>query len=355
LDTARTFDVGLPTVKLARSAENRVEVVANVGDWDGRGNGTLESTLYVMMGSIASREGVSQSIPDGSEPVLASTTVNEFRGGNGDHVTAIAMPCTPRADEYLWRTQVHRTKGRASPDAVSLVAEVTQRYVVDADNGAARTESGTSAGTSTAEDIASLAVSNDVALVDRRQRQIFEGACEVIARKSWAKASIRDIAQAAKIPVATMYQYIHSKDDMLYLVTSMCMEEILSYFQEKLDEDSPPAEALSKAIDAYFKYIEKNRRYINLLYSETRSLNTENREKIFHLEKRFMAMWEAILIRGKKQGVFNIPNTDLAANLIYFLCTVWALRHWSIGHYASKSVIEEVKKMILGGITKAGK
>src|SRR5262245_44849677 len=115
LDTARTFDVGFPTVKLARSAGRRVEVVASVGDWDGRGNAPLESMLYSMMGGIANREGVSLALPDGFAPRLASTSVNEFLGGHGDHLTAIATPCSPRADEYVWRSQIHRTKSRAAP------------------------------------------------------------------------------------------------------------------------------------------------------------------------------------------------------------------------------------------------
>jgi hypothetical protein len=50
--------------------------------------------------------------------------------------------------------------------------------------------------------------------------------------------------------------------------------------------------------------------------------------------------------------VFNVANTDLAANLIYFLCTSWSLRHWSIGRYAEEEVRQQILNIVMNGIAK---
>lgn len=183
-----------------------------------------------------------------------------------------------------------------------------------------------------------------------RRLQIFNGACEVIARKGYGDASIRDIAKAAKVSVPTVYQYVENKEDLLYLITSTCMSDIIAYFENALNSDLAPKPAIIDAISAYLKYIDMNRKYINLVYSETRALSAENRQKIFHLEKRFLKLWEDILKRGMKSGDFAVADTDLTANFIYFLCTVWSLRFWSIGHMDSELVREEITNMVLGGI-----
>lgn len=183
-----------------------------------------------------------------------------------------------------------------------------------------------------------------------RRLQIFNGACEVIARKGYGDASIRDIAKAAKVSVPTVYQYVENKEDLLYLITSTCMSDIIAYFENALNSDLAPKPAIVDAISAYLKYIDMNRKYINLVYSETRALSPENRQKIFHLEKRFLKLWEDILKRGIKSGDFAVADTDLTANFIYFLCTVWSLRFWSIGHMERDLVRDEITSMVLGGI-----
>ena len=185
---------------------------------------------------------------------------------------------------------------------------------------------------------------------DKRRLQIFNGACDVISKKGYGDASIRDIAKVAKVSIPMMYQYVENKEDLLYLITSTCMSDIISYFQEELDETLAPVAAIENAIDAYLRYIDVNRKYINLVYSETRALSEENRQKVFHLEKRFLKLWENILKRGVSSGDFSVGDTDLAANFIYFLCTVWSLRFWSIGHADPELVRAEITKLVLKGI-----
>ena len=43
-----------------------------------------------------------------------------------------------------------------------------------------------------------------------------------------------------------------------------------------------------------------------------------------------MRLWSDIIEAGIRQGEFTPVDVHLAANLSYFACTVWALRHWSV-------------------------
>jgi hypothetical protein len=109
-------------------------------------------------------------------------------------------------------------------------------------------------------------------------------------------------------------------------------------------------ERLTKAISAYIDYIEINRRYINLVYRETRSLNRENREKIFEIERQFTGFWQKILEDGQASGELDLNDANLTANFIYFLCTVWAIRYWSIDRYSPDVVKHELTDFILRGL-----
>lgn len=190
----------------------------------------------------------------------------------------------------------------------------------------------------------------EMTLSERRRKQIFEGACEVISKKGYGDASIRAIAQAAELPASTMYEYIDSKEDILFMITSECMKELFRYFHGQLVSGGTARERLNNAIGAYVGYIGKNRKYINLVYRETRALNKTNRQKIFGIEKEFMKLWEEIFSYGNETGEFSVKNTDLTANMAYFFCTIWSLRYWSIGGYSEEEITESLINFIDSGV-----
>jgi AcrR family transcriptional regulator len=354
-DSARSYaEQQLPAVRVIQESAHRTEVASVLPPGDDN-----VSAMIAHLGTLAARLGVRQ-LESAKRIVLErGVTIEQFRSLSGDAISAVATPYVDDPEQPVWRAQIFRYPLDASAEPSCLIAEVTQRFQLVAAPATSETTAMVEADANGAgadlvsepkDESSASAKRQDAA--DRRRQQIFRGACEVISKKGWANASIRDIVQAAKIPIPTLYQYIKGKEDILYLVTSMCMEEILEYFQERVDEDKEPLESLMDAITAYFQYINKNRRYINLVYSETRSLSDENREKIFYLERKFMRLWEEVIIKGNQAGVFKVENTDLAANLIYFLCTSWSLRHWSLGRYAEEEVRQQILNIVMNGIAK---
>lgn len=183
-----------------------------------------------------------------------------------------------------------------------------------------------------------------------KRRKIYDGACDVIGSEGYAATTIRKVAKAAGVPISTMYQYIETKEDLLFMITSQCMEEIFQYMTTELTREGDAITKITQAVDAYLKYVSKNRRYINLAYRETRALSRVNREKIFEIERRFTRLWEEIIIAGNDEGVFSAKQSRLAANMVYFFCNVWSLRYWSIQDYSEGEVKEQLLKFIMAGL-----
>lgn len=147
-----------------------------------------------------------------------------------------------------------------------------------------------------------------------------------------------------------MYQYIDSKEDLLFMIASGCMDEIFQFFRDELKDVGTAEQKMLDAIDAYVRYVSKNRHYISLVYRETRALSPKNREKIFEIERQFTALWEDIIIAGNESGEFNIEDTDLAAHVIYFMCNVWALRYWAVEHHDETDLKRYLERFILRGL-----
>jgi AcrR family transcriptional regulator len=58
----------------------------------------------------------------------------------------------------------------------------------------------------------------DKALVARRRRQIVDAAVELFMQKGFHKTTTRQIAKAAGVSIGLLYEYISTKEDILYLV-----------------------------------------------------------------------------------------------------------------------------------------
>jgi AcrR family transcriptional regulator len=57
----------------------------------------------------------------------------------------------------------------------------------------------------------------DKDLIGEKRKQIIEGAMIVFKKKGYYKATVREIAKEAQIGLGSTYDYVNSKDDILYL------------------------------------------------------------------------------------------------------------------------------------------
>lgn len=331
------------------------------------GNGVLNRVVLALADMVTRHGAATQSIGNPAALKVKSSSTTFLATGTGPWLFVDAVALHEGGANATWRASVSRGIGTSSPKDNELIAECVQTFyfagTVPNGSWAGRTVGGGDAGgpalpgdSSAQAEAASVSVYADGgkggSVSDQRRRQIFLGACRVVSEKGYAATTIREIARASGLPIATMYQYIRSKEDILAMITSGCMEELFAYFEQSVSKGGRASDKIEEAINNYVKYISRNRKYINLVYRETKSLSRENREKIFDLERKMVAQWEKIIVAGKISGEFVITDSFLAANLIYFLCNVWALRYWIIGDKSEKVVREMLSAFSLSALTK---
>ena len=248
----------------------------------------------------------------------------------------------------IWRVELFR--GAGGP-----CAEVTQTWLFQP---AAPTTASAPAG-----DVAALprqrepapASMTDTAaktgtVVDLRRRQIFEAACDVIARKGFAKATIREIAAAADMPVPTMYQYLERKEDLLYEIYDYFMRDIVAAVEAQRATPAAPAARIEAVLDTLIRAFDRNHRYLKIMFQETRALTPEDRRKVYELDARYIALLAGLLDEAGAVEPLAVDNAELAANIIYFLCVLWPLRYWTIGKFGDAAARRQIIDFALRGL-----
>ncbi|MFW6028116.1 MAG: hotdog fold thioesterase [bacterium] len=342
-------------ITILSSAADRVVTEMQVSGEHMTAEDVVNGGIIMTMADTTAAYGAVLNMPEGCTTATIESKTNFLRKGTGVRLRAEAVPIHVGRTMSVWRTQVLRGGGKPIAEitqtqiyrpAESKAAAATQRQdrlverapgeaspanLTVFEGGPARTRRG--------------------ATVEDRKRQIFEAACEVIAHKGFANASIREIALTAQMPVPTMYQYIEGKNDLLLILYQYFMEDVGQAMRKAVSPDLPPAQNLERVIRAMVEIFDVHQRYIRLMFQETKSLEPAARQKVFELDADNIAILKPLLLACKEAGECDFDDVEIAANLVYFQCAVWPLRRWTLKKHGFDAVGQAMTKFIMNGLT----
>ena len=161
--------------------------------------------------------------------------------------------------------------------------------------------------------------------VAHRRTELIEVATKMFLDRGFHNTSIRDIARACSFNVASLYMYVSSKDDILYLVAQDLMNNIAQRLAEtKLDSDSPQR-SLEIGLANYCQIANRFRRSIRLLYREVGFMPPQARADTIATVSSVINYFEAIIAKGIETGVFRPVSARLAALDIMLVAHMIAL------------------------------
>jgi len=192
----------------------------------------------------------------------------------------------------------------------------------------------------------------DPALVARRRRQIVDAAVHLFIKNGFHKTTTRQIVKAAGVSMGALYEYVSTKEDILYLVCDAIHDEIEQGVAEGLDRAKNGSNPLAEVIREYFLVCDRMNDHILLIYQETQSLPENWRRAVLENEVRITGLFTAVLARLMTAGELPMmadDTVDLMAHNISVLGHMWTFRRWFLArHYTIESYIGLQTEFILG-------
>jgi len=174
--------------------------------------------------------------------------------------------------------------------------------------------------------------SSNKPLVEQRRHEIARSAVKIFAKKGYERTGMRDIATACGITTGTLYYYVGSKKDILWLVLEMSQfsrNERFEFIQSQLD-DVNVTEALQQAIKMYLEHVDEQQdTYIFLVHAPL-ALNREDRRVLFESSTANPAFFRKFLKQGIGAGEFRNIDPDFVASIIVRTANAWALSRWTL-------------------------
>jgi AcrR family transcriptional regulator len=189
-------------------------------------------------------------------------------------------------------------------------------------------------------------------LVAQRRRQIVDASVNLFIEKGFHKTTTRQIAKASGISIGSLYEYIATKEDVLYLVCDAIHAEIERGVADALKRARNGRNPLAEVIREYFMVCHRMNDHILLIYQETQSLPNKYRRVVLENEIRITGIFTGVLARLIESG--DLPRIsprqlDLVAHNISVLGHMWTFRRWFLAnHYSIDEYIDFQTRSILG-------
>jgi len=139
---------------------------------------------------------------------------------------------------------------------------------------------------------------------DAQLEQILDIGAEIFSEKGYHDASIRVIAEGARMSLAGLYYYFRSKEELLFLIQDHAFGSILANLQESLQGVTDPQEKLRRIVLNHFRYFLQHMAYQKVCAFEQEFLQEKDYYAIVEKKRRrYFELVREVLqeVSGKKE------------------------------------------------------
>ena len=198
----------------------------------------------------------------------------------------------------------------------------------------------------------------DADLVERRRAQIVEAATRLVARQGFAKTVVRDIAEEANISVGLVYEYVRSKEDILFLIYEHWSRVWGEGLEKAISRGKDPLDQLMSAVSFLVGTADKHTDVTHLFYRESGHLSEYGTDQSKQTEREMVDRMTAILEAAVEAELLR-PETDCpaVATSLILLSHGWVLKGYLLrkGRTPAGYAASLVETAVNGWATPAGR
>jgi len=171
----------------------------------------------------------------------------------------------------------------------------------------------------------------DENLIEKRREQMIRAAVTLFKEKGFHRATTREIAKEAGFSIGTLYEYIRTKEDVLYLVCDSIYNEVHNRLSQITAENGTIGD-LKTAIRHYYGVIDDMSDEFVVMYQESKSLPKGALEYVLTKELEMVEIFHKIITGCIQAGELELTDqqAQLYAHTLVVQGQMWAFRRWAL-------------------------
>jgi len=160
--------------------------------------------------------------------------------------------------------------------------------------------------------------------IGERYEGILKAACDVIARRGFHQASIRDIARGAELSLAGLYHYVGGKDELLFLVLDRSLDRLIEQLDSALAEAHTPESRLLALIRTHLDFGFRHAAALKIINRDWELLSGPRRDEISAKRQSYLTRGLAVLREvdpHRRSGDELLSATNLLLGMLNGIAT----------------------------------
>ena len=189
-------------------------------------------------------------------------------------------------------------------------------------------------------------------LIDSRRKQIIKGAIKVFTAKGFHSATVREIAEESGLTMGSLYNYIRSKEDIIYMVYDHITRILSGEVEKAIAGVSDPKERLKAALRQNLNSIYRYQDVVMFIYKASTFLDRERLHEVLARETEYIELFEDLLREYFKENEVNEIRLRAAADLLTYIPVIVTFRRWSLRRRfdSMDTVLKAILDFVLHGI-----
>ena len=173
----------------------------------------------------------------------------------------------------------------------------------------------------------------------------------LIFEHGYEAMSLRQLAAEVGIQAGSLYNHISTKQELLFALVQDHMNTLLRQLDSALEGQEQPVDRLRAFVAFHVAYHMTKKREVFIANSELRSLDPKNYDAIVALRGAYERRLAQILADGVSEGVFEVPDIQVATFAILSLLTGLCSWYRPGGRLTREAIVAAHEKLVLSGVT----
>ena len=186
-----------------------------------------------------------------------------------------------------------------------------------------------------------------------KEQEIITVAAQLFKAKGYRATTLEDIAAAVGMLKGSLYYYIRSKEELLYLVVRDPIRQAYNTMEEIVRSDAPVTTKISQAIANHMAVFHEHYPHIAVYLHDFHNLAQKLQQNAIETPKNYQRLWAELLQQGVDTGELRADlDIKVTGYAILGMCN-WVYRWYNPeGAFSAEAIADIFTKLALEGLTR---
>ena len=185
-----------------------------------------------------------------------------------------------------------------------------------------------------------------------KEQEIIAVAAQLFKEKGYRATTLEDIAAAVGMLKGSLYYYIRSKEELLYLVVRDPIRQAYNKLEEIVHSDAPVTTKIELAFANHVSTFHEHYPHIAVYLHDFHNVTQKLQQNVIETPKHYQQLWSQLLQQGVETGELRPDlNVKVTGYAMLGMCN-WLYRWYKPdGAMSAEAIADVFTKLTLEGLT----